>query len=178
MATLGQLGNISGQPWFQDRIAEAMAEAAVNVYGETYLAPASATAAAGTTVISFSGGVPVWVTLIGIGGTISDLTVGAALVTPTTITGATATTITIAPAVQTGGVLPNHVISFNQHAARASFANRVANGNYSIKPICDVVLGNGIVASSAVFSNPPDYSINDIDIGNAVASVWNMFAGA
>lgn len=63
------------------------------------------------------------------------------------------------------------------HTARAAFANKVANGNYSLPAAALLVLSNATIAAeanNAVSGN----AIPDSDIQFAVNSLWNLLAGA
>lgn len=54
------------------------------------------------------------------------------------------------------------------HAARAAFATKVVGGNVNLQPL---ILSACSFASLAAAST-------DVAVGNAVASLWNLWAGA
>lgn len=74
------------------------------------------------------------------------------------------------------GTTPNH-------SARAAYAIKVANGNYSLPAATLIVLANSTIAAEATASVPQTgvastlNTIPDSDIQFAVNSFWNMLAG-
>lgn len=68
------------------------------------------------------------------------------------------------------------------HTARAAYANKVANGTYSLPAAALVVLSNSTIAAEAVVTvsqgSASGNSIPDADIQFAVNSLWNLLAGA
>lgn len=174
-ANLGDLGNIGGEGRFQQRVEAALAVAAANVYSETAFAATSQASAAASKVITFAA-VPSWVAA---GGGIADLSNGTNTIpSGAIITAVTTTTVTMDVPIGSAGVASGDVLSFTQHAARASFANRVALGQYSILPICFAVLGNSTISAEAVWPGVQDHSIADADIQFAVNSMWNLLSGS
>lgn len=63
------------------------------------------------------------------------------------------------------------------HAARASYANKVANGNYDVAAAALAVLGNSTIAAEGTVGVSGN-TIPDADIQFAVNSLWNLLAGA
>lgn len=74
------------------------------------------------------------------------------------------------------GSIYNEGSGVTNHSARAAFAIKVSNGNYTLSAISlAVITASAIIAEAVVgtFGN----AIADSDIDNSVASLWNMFAG-
>lgn len=63
------------------------------------------------------------------------------------------------------------------HAARAAYATKVVNGNYSLAAACLLVLTNSTIAAEASLTTAGN-SVPDSDIQFSVNSVWNTLAGA
>ncbi len=54
------------------------------------------------------------------------------------------------------------------HTTRAAFANEVVNGRVALQPL---------IATACAFASLTDTS-TDTTVSNAVAALWNLFAGA
>lgn len=171
---LGDAGLIVGEARFRDRVEGAMLTAASAVYGQTYLVPTSAATAAGSKVLTFTA-VPAWVV---VGGGVTDITTSGVIPAGATIVALTTTTVTLSVAITGTGVVSGDIINFIQYAARSQFATRVANGNFSLREACFIVLANTTVANEAVLATQPDNAIPDADIQNAINGNWNLLAGA
>lgn len=173
MANYNALGQIAAAPQFQSRVRYAMCLAAASVYSETLTATAAT--AAGNAILTFASvpgsivaGLPVY-----------DLTTPGVIPAGTTVLSVTATTVTLSANVAGAGVGKLDTISFvANHAARASFASKVASGTYNLLDVVYAVLGNSTIAAEAVYATQPDFAIPDSDIQFSVNSLWNLFAGA
>jgi hypothetical protein len=175
MANLGDLGSIAVDGRFGQRVANALAVAAAAVYSETSFAATSQASAASSLTLTFAA-VPSWVTP---GGGVADLTNQTNTIKAgTIIVAVTATTVTLSQPIGSAGVASGDIISFTQHGARASFANRVSAGSYDLLHANYVVLANSTIANEAVWPGTADHSIADADIQFAVNSNWNLLAGA
>lgn len=64
------------------------------------------------------------------------------------------------------------------HAARAAYATKVANGSFNLSAASYAVLTNSTIGAEAVLTTTPDNAIPDSDIQFAVNSIWNLLAGA
>lgn len=62
------------------------------------------------------------------------------------------------------------------HGTRATFATKVANGNYSLSAVSLVVLTNTTIAAEATIGVSLN-TIPDSDLQFSVNSLWNMLAG-
>ena len=62
------------------------------------------------------------------------------------------------------------------HAARAAFATKVVNGNYSLPSVCYALMQSAAIQAAALLTVVGN-GVADTDIQNQVNAIWNALAG-
>lgn len=169
-ASYDNLQQIAATFGFQQRVKFAVLTQAFAIYSEAISVTGSISGTNQITGLSGTAGITPGMLVIGPGlpGNTMVLSVG---------TGATVTLSGSATASLSGAA---YIFQLPNHAARAAFANKVClNTGYDLSTLAMFVcVSSGTISNEANVNSPPDFTIADIDILNAMGAIWNTLAGA